>query len=305
MPVTRPGSPINVSTQMVTPEIAKQMLTSIRNDRPLSKNTLLNYTEIMRRGEWKFNGDPVRLNSDGELIDGQHRLHAIVNSGKAQRMLVIHGLDNTVFDTIDVGKKRSSADLLNIAGYKNVNVLAATARALIIYESGVYWASEAAKNLDYNPTGKQIVAYVGNNPDVADCTRQMQAQYHSAVRIVAPSAAGMAYTLASRVSQTKADAFLAGVAGMEPTERNDPRWVAREYFARQKHETMTKRLTSLQAQAVMVKAANLFFAGLPATTNTLRFQPDKHWFPKFDAGRRDARKAEKGATITQLKREAE
>jgi hypothetical protein len=167
----------------------------------------------------------------------------------------------------------------------------------------VYWASEAAKNLDYNPTGKQIVAYVNANPEIADLIRNMQGSYISAVRIVAPSAAGMAYVLAARQSRTKADAFLAGVAGMEPTERNDPRWVAREYFARQKHETMSKRMTSLQAQAVMIKAANLFFAGLSATTATLRFQPEKHWFPRFDAGRRDARRAQKGGNVNHDKRE--
>lgn len=286
------GPQVSVSTQMVTPEIAKRMLSNLRNDRPLSKNTLLNYTEVMRRGEWQFNGDPVRLNGEGQLIDGQHRLHAIVNSGKQQRMLVIHGLDNSVFDTIDVGKKRSPADLLAIQGFQNRNALAATARALIIYESGVYWASEAAKNLDYNPTGKQIVAYVNNNPELPQYIKEIH-QHVSAMRIVAPTAMGLAYTLAARMSHTKAEAFIKGIAGEEPTERQDPRWVAREYFARQKHETMTKRITSLQAQAVMIKAANLYFAGLPATTSTLRFQPEKHWFPKFDGGRREAREAAK------------
>jgi hypothetical protein len=303
MPTNRSSSPVHVSTQLVTPEIAKRLLARMANDRPLSKNTLLNYTEVMRRGEWRFNGDPIRLNSEDRLIDGQHRLHAIIDSGKPQKMLVISGLDNEVFDTIDVGKKRSSADLLGIAGYQNVFALAATARALIIYESGVYWASEAAKNLDYNPTGKQIVSYVDRNPDVAQCVRQMQAQYGSAMRVVAPSAAGLAYTLAWRQHHGKADEFMSGVGGMVPTERNDPRWVVREYLSRQKHESMTKRLTSLQAQAVMVKAANLFFAGLPATTSTLRFQPETHWFPRFDGGRRDATKAKKGDVVAQVKKD--
>jgi hypothetical protein len=286
---------IRVAEETVTPDRAKAMLANIKNDRPLSDYTVLNYAETMRQGDWKFNGDPVRLNAEGKLIDGQHRLHAIVKSGKAQHMLIISGLNSDVFDTIDVGKRRSPADLLGIAGYKNVNALAATIRALIIYESGVYWASEAAKQLDYNPSGLQILAYADKNPEVAERVRQIQNDYTYATRIVAPSACGLAFTLAWRMNHQKAEAFMAGVAGLEPTERNDARWVAREYLSRRKAEALTTRITSLQVQAVMVKAANLYFGGVHTTVNLLKFQPKSQWFPRFDGGKRDAREAAKRA----------
>lgn len=280
--------------ESVTPERAKELLLSMANDRPFSKNTALNYTEVMRRGEWKFNGDPIRINAKGKVIDGQHRLTAIVNSGKTQRMLLVSGLDDSVFDTIDVGKRRSPSDLLSIAGFTHATPLAATSRALIIYESGALWAEEAAKNLDYNPTGKQIVAYADENPEVFDCVRTLYNSHTYAIRIAPPSAVGLAYVLSHRQNKAKAEAFLSGFTGSEPTERHDPRWIAREYMARQKNST-THRLTAQQAQAVMIKAANLYFAGLPASVATLRYQPDKHWFPRFDAGRKDLREAAKRA----------
>lgn len=285
---------LRVQEEIVTPDKAKALLASMANDRPFSKNTAANYTEVMRRGEWKYNGDPVRLNTNGKLIDGQHRLHAIVGSGKAQRMLMVYGLDSNVFDTIDVGKKRSNADLLTISGFTHASALAATSRALIIYESGAYWASEVAKNLDYNPTGKQIVQYANDHPEVYDCVRALYNKHTYATRIAPPSAVGLAYVLAHRQSKAKAELFMDGFTGAEPTERHDPRWIAREYMSRQKNKT-TVRLSSQQAQAVMIKAVNLYFAGLPANVPALRFQPEKHWFPRFDAGRAALKEAAKTA----------
>lgn len=286
---------IKVTEETVTADRAKTMLLNIKNDRPLSEYTVLNYAETMRQGDWKFNGDPIRFNADGKLIDGQHRLHAIVKSGKPQHMLIISGLNSDVFDTIDVGKRRSPADLLGIVGYKNTNALAATIRALIIYESGVYWASEAAKTLDYNPSGLQVVEYAREHPEVAERVKQAQNQFAYATRIVSPSALNLAFTLAWRMNQGKAESFMAGIAGMEPTERNDARWVAREYLSRRKAEAATTRITPLQVQAVMVKAANLYFAGIHTTVNLLKFQPKTQWFPKFDGGKRDVREAAKRA----------
>ena len=286
-------SQLKVSEEIITPDRAKQFLQNMKNDRPLSKNSVANYAEVMRRGEWKFNGDPIRLNTEGKLMDGQHRLHAIINSGKAQKMIVLYGLDSTVFDTIDVGKKRSPSDLLGIAGFTHGTALASTTRALLIYESGVHWAPDTAKLLDYAPTGKQIVAYAHANPEVYECVKRIYNEYKYATSLVAPSACGLAYVLAHRQNKAKAEQFMQGFVGNEPTERNDARWVAREYMSRQRNEASVRKITANQAQAVMIKAANFFFAGLPATTATLRYQPEKHWFPKFDGGKKDAKEAAK------------
>lgn len=280
---------LKVTEEIVTPDRAKHWLANMKNDRPFSSNTAAMYAEVMRRNEWKFNGDPVRLNTEGKLMDGQHRMHAIVNSGKAQKMLIVSGLDSSVFDTIDVGKKRSAGDLLGIAGYTHGIPLASATRALLIYESGALWAEQTAKLIDYQPTGKQIVAYVHDNPEVYECVRNIYNVHNYATRLVAPSAIGLAYILAHRHSKSKAEQFINGFVGNEPTERTDARWVAREYMSRQRNEAAVHKLTSNQMQAVMIKAANFFFAGIPASTATLRFQPGKHWFPRFDGGKKDAR----------------
>lgn len=280
---------IHTAVELIGPERARQMLLKLNNPRPLSQATVDNYVDVMRRKDWAFNGDPIRFNEDGALIDGQHRLQAIIKSGVAQKMLVIHGLGDDTFETIDVGKKRSHGDLLAICGHTDGVMLGAMARGLIIYESGVYWASEAARKLDYHPTGKQILKYVSDNPDVAENAKLIRNKYSYAVRLCGPSPLGMAFTLARRESEKKAAEFIDGISGdVSGMTRTDARWVVRDYLTKQKLDR-ARRIDSRYAQAVLINAANLYFGGLEASSNLIRWQPEKQWFPKFDGGKSQSR----------------
>src|SRR5687768_3937102 len=80
------GGGISIVRELVTPDRAKQMLLNVRDkNRSLKENSVQIYAEAMRRGDWQFNGDPIRFGADGKLFDGQHRLTAIIRSGKPQQ----------------------------------------------------------------------------------------------------------------------------------------------------------------------------------------------------------------------------
>ncbi|MDH3595781.1 MAG: hypothetical protein OEU09_14110 [Rhodospirillales bacterium] len=82
------------------------------SNRPLVSGRAEELTEAMKSGRFRFNGDTIRWDRNGELLDGQHRLIAVSMSGKTTRLLLVFGLDPEVFDTIDVGAKRSAADTI-------------------------------------------------------------------------------------------------------------------------------------------------------------------------------------------------
>ena len=67
----------------VTPHLASKWLQKNSCNRPLSQNTVYRYADAILSGEWKLNGDTIRFDSNGTLIDGQHRLHACVKAGKS------------------------------------------------------------------------------------------------------------------------------------------------------------------------------------------------------------------------------
>lgn len=71
----------------------------------------------MNAGQWYWNGDSVRFNSKGQLVDGQHRFRAFVKSDLDEIYFVkIEDLTEDAVNTIDLGAKRSLGDQLDFLG---------------------------------------------------------------------------------------------------------------------------------------------------------------------------------------------
>lgn len=95
----------------VTPELARRMLTFNNHNRPLYSHTVNNYARQMMDNRWYESGVPLLFGKRG-LIDGQHRLSAIVRSGKSFRFLICVNQDDKIHMIIDNGLKRSGLDNL-------------------------------------------------------------------------------------------------------------------------------------------------------------------------------------------------
>jgi hypothetical protein len=117
----------------ITPAIAQRWLRNNFRNRPVTEDTVAAYARDMARGVWVSTHQGIAFNDRDELIDGQHRLLAIVRSGCTVRMMVTFGLPSeipgqemTTMDAVDRGRTRSVADQLKIQhGMKNGSVIAA------------------------------------------------------------------------------------------------------------------------------------------------------------------------------------
>ena len=105
----------------VTPEMALRWLENNFRNRKLSDDVVAAYARDMRNGVWVPTHQGVAFNDRDELIDGQHRLRAIVLSGKTIKMMVtfglpsvIEGAEMTTMDAVDRGRTRSVAHQLKI-----------------------------------------------------------------------------------------------------------------------------------------------------------------------------------------------
>lgn len=121
---------------LVTPELAAQMLSRNSHNRNLRESVVARFATDMLEGNWTWNAQPIMFSRDGVLLDGQHRLSAIVRSGVAMSLLVVRGLDATAQETIDVGLRRSFNDVLTLRGETNANMLAAIVRMVAVWDSG-------------------------------------------------------------------------------------------------------------------------------------------------------------------------
>jgi len=133
---------IEVSVQLITPEDAKTLLQTNVNNRNLSRRRVEMYANDIKRGMWKLTGDSIKLAKNprtGEvrLIDGQHRLHAIISANVAVQTVVATGLDEDSFSVIDRGKTRTYNDVLNMSKIKNANTVASFIRPVIVLQAGM------------------------------------------------------------------------------------------------------------------------------------------------------------------------
>lgn len=127
---------MNVKTEWRTfdADELQELLEGSANYRELNSNHRNSLLAEMEAGRWKDNGQPLLLDDDGNLIDGQHRLSAYQMFLRARpkaapiRFLVVSGLPTDAQHTVDVGRRRSFADYLKHHGVKYATNVGAITR---------------------------------------------------------------------------------------------------------------------------------------------------------------------------------
>ena len=99
----------------ITPEWAQFVLDNSNTDnRKLRLQWVNTLADIITRGEWQVTHQGIAFDENGILLDGQHRLSAIVKSGKPVLLHVTTGLHPEAFKAIDAHAKRSMGDLTKL-----------------------------------------------------------------------------------------------------------------------------------------------------------------------------------------------
>ena len=117
--------------EVVTPEVASQYLRANIVNRKLRPTVVKRYEEEMRQNSWTLTSDAIAFDEDGNLIQGQHRLNAVVKTGLAQVFWVARNMPNDSRQNLDSGSKRELHDRLTIAGHKISRTVGSTCIMLI------------------------------------------------------------------------------------------------------------------------------------------------------------------------------
>lgn len=116
------GHDIKVSFREVTPAQALVLLGKNHpRNRAISQTSVACYAEQMLNGEWHpASGEAIKISDkpDEVLIDGQHRLHAVIKADKPITFMFIEGVPERAFSAIDDGVLRSLSAVLEINGIK-------------------------------------------------------------------------------------------------------------------------------------------------------------------------------------------
>ena len=112
---------MNSTIRTVTPEDAQKILRGNTINRTIRASWVSTLARAIKAGDWNTTHQGIAIATDGTLLDGQHRLMAIIEANKAVKMMVTTGMDRDVFRHIDGGKSRATKDRIKLCEDQAIN----------------------------------------------------------------------------------------------------------------------------------------------------------------------------------------
>lgn len=247
---------VTFAVEMVNPHMAAQWLKTNRGNRQFNRNTVATYAAAMRSGEWVINGETVKFDQDNQLIDGQHRLHAVVTANRAVPLCIVRGLQRDVFRTLDCGKLRKSHDMLYILGYKNPLALSAALRLLDRYESSNWNGKSGGDGL--RVSNDRLLSILDRHKSIVARADEVMRRPLFTGRL--PHSLNIfMYYLAHRFSSERAKSFFTELAGDQVFSKEHPVRTLRDQLDRTGKEYI-KPITAVKL-AWTILAWNCYIAG--------------------------------------------
>lgn len=276
---TSPLTPgIEFSVEMVTPEMAIEYLATVKmeGDKRVQRNPTAKridrYASDMAQGQWPFTGDPIRFSDDAHLIDGQHRLLAIVESEEPQPLLIVRGLPFGIMQQLDIGARRTFISYLQMHDVKSPGEVSALCVMLWHWKTGKFGyrglprvADPHALNSD--PTHAELWALYKRFPTIDQAViRAREVHGRTNKWNIKRSQVGMLYVLFGEVDPYRRDAFFAELVRDEQPIDIQPGYpitVIRDRWGRQ-GASAAQQARSLEKWAwvsFMIKAWNAWYDG--------------------------------------------
>lgn len=127
-----------MTTQLVvvTPSLADAILERNHHNRTLRQGAVQDFVQKLRDGRWLVVSQGISFSTDGLLNNGQHRCHAISQSGIAAPMNITFGEAREAFAVLDTQQRRGAAATLEVLGESYGSQLGAALRAIMNIERG-------------------------------------------------------------------------------------------------------------------------------------------------------------------------
>jgi len=232
----------NLQIETITPAMAKGYLSRNFNNRNLTKSHVAFLKSEILAGNYKLNGQSIVLGTTGRLLDGQHRLTAIVETGMAVQSVVMHDVDEGSFTTIDTGKQRGGCDALHIHGAKNSKHIASAIRKIL----DKFGSQRRLIGSDTHKIGntEYVDFYKKNRADLDALFELSHAWVLKGSRVLSESEA-MAYVYLMRIEDDSAYEFIEEVI---TGERRNPNSNAAQTLRKKLIDTRLSGLTARDTQ---------------------------------------------------------
>lgn len=250
---TRPST-ISADVEVIDPDEAEEIIGGNVNNRHVRKSKVTRYARAILSEQWTLNGETVKISDTGKLLDGQHRLLAVIEAQHPAAFVVVRGLSESAQETVDIGDKRTLADTLMLRGEPNANNLAA---ALMT----AYRISRGSMNhgIVSWPTNQDLLDYLEENPRIRQSATANFQAHKNALRYPPSQAWALHFLMSEASSGEEADAFWSGVFDGVGLDDASPILTLRNFLIRDLSER--RRAAVKFRLAVTIKAWNAVRAG--------------------------------------------
>ena len=225
--VWRENKNVVAEVMTITPADATNWLACNQNNRPVRRRHVEFLAREMLEGNWQVNGQAIIIADDEQVLDGQHRLLAIIESAKSIQSLVVYGIAEEAFKTIDTGAVRTGADAL-FMHFKDVPAYAVKAAA-----TAVVWCNRLERGMGRHikVSNTDSIEYVKKHSSLLVHAETLQGFPHEA-RPLSIGVGTALYEMFGRKNEADADKFMRGFYTGEELARTDPEYLLRAALIR-------------------------------------------------------------------------
>jgi hypothetical protein len=245
----------NISLETITPVIAREMLKLNTNNRRVDPEEVNYLSGAMSRQEWVVNGETISFDTDEILVDGQHRLHAVVASGVSIETLVIRNLPTSARDVVGQERVRKLSEQLAVEGFERSVYLASAVNNLHRFTG-----EEIRKGRGIRPSTNQALERLGRSPELQESVALVSV----IPREIGFGPVGVLATmhfLFRQVDPEPTDQFFTGLIDGEELARGDPVLLLRNRFLQEGMKARRDRLKPHNVAHLMIVAFNHRRAG--------------------------------------------
>lgn len=249
-----------VKIETVTPAMARKWLEGNVDNRRLRESRVVYLARILSDGEWELTGDAIVFDDQGVLINGQHRLSAVVVADTPARFLILRGVPTTAQEVMDQNLSRSLADQLQRRGISYQFVVASALGWIYQFEymeetGNVHYANSALR-----PSMRQLLHLFDQNTELVDEVVGInKLQYYLKVR---PGPTLAAKHRLIQVDAEETEVFFKHLQEGTGLAKGDPIWRLREWCLADKSAIRrTGRVPAYRYLALVFKAWNLWREG--------------------------------------------
>lgn len=265
---------INFEKILITPAKAKEYLEANIENRSVREKHVMKLAKDILENRWiEDTAETIKIAKTGRILDGQHRLLAIVKANKPIYCHVATNLDESVFKVIDTGTTRNATDVFKIEKIKNDKAIPSIIQFYNSLETG-----KKRHNVHVNEKSTNAMLleqYYQNEAFWQTVARNSYSWYISFAKIVTPSFIGGFYAHFYKLNSEKSYLFMSQLATGLNVE-HDVISLLRTKLMQDKMSV--KKMPQLIKMALVIKAWNIYIQNI--NIKQLKFQSENEPFPK-------------------------